>query len=173
MGSGNNLVNGIKKPIMLYVCFGMRRFIQVLLNVVAITPLVLTSACSDDSTSPHIIAEVKHFKKAHELYFDANHYLRDITEGGSVVGSMSEKELNTFVKKLSDALREARGVSDITLREIHPGLPAAYHSIFIPCIEKQIRGFRDFDPKASIEGQELHNVWIDWWNSHVKSFTRF
>ena len=151
----------------------MNRLHQVILMPVMLTLLFAFNACSEDAVTSRVKAEVEHFKKAQKLYFDASRYLSDITSSDSMVGSMRDDELNAFIEKLSNALKEAKLVSDNTLQEIHSELPNAYHSIFIACIEQQIRGFRDFDRKASIEGQMLHDVWIDWWNGHYKEFKNF
>jgi hypothetical protein len=132
--------------------------------------LIIPGACTKSSLTPQEKKEVEHFRKTQALFLEASRYLKKLTSGDFVVGSMSEDERNTYIAKLLDTLREAKSVSNDVLTKIHPELPAAYHSIFIPCIEKNLHGFRDFDPKASIEGTILHNEWIDWWNAHYKEF---
>ncbi|MFB4202948.1 hypothetical protein ACEZHJ_04005 [Arhodomonas sp. KWT2] len=150
----------------------MNRLRQNLFLLVALIFLILGGACSEDPNTAKVKNEVKNFKRAQELYFNADRYLKEITGGNSIVGSFSEDERNTYINKLSIALKEAKLVSDGTLYKLHPKLPEAYHSIFIPCIEKQLKGFAKYDPKASIEGQILHDAWIDWWNGNYKEFRR-
>jgi hypothetical protein len=133
---------------------------------------VLVFGCGKVTLSPQEIKEVEHFKRAQESFLESSRYLKELTKNTTIVGSMSEGERNTYIKMLMETLSEAKSVSDSTLAKIHAKLPLAYHSIFILCIENKLRGFRDFDPKASIQGTELHNAWIDWWNAHYKEFAK-
>jgi len=137
---------------------------------ITLSLLMIASACAKGSITSQEKREVEHFKKAHRLWLEGSRYLNKITSGDFVVGSMSETERNTYIKMLVDTLTEANLVSDITLSKIHPLLPSAYLSIFIPCLENKLRGFRDFDPAASVKGTILHNEWIDWWNAHYLEF---
>jgi len=116
--------------------------------------------------------EIIHFKKAQALFLEAERYLKNITRGDAVVGTITDKERNTYISKLTEALDEASKVSENVLRKIHPKLPEAYRSIFIPCLQKRLNGFQNHDLTATIEGATLHNVWIDWWNAHYKEFAK-
>lgn len=133
---------------------------------------IIVLACGRISLTPQEMKEVKHFKNAQTSFLKSSKYLRELTKDTVLVGSMSEGERNTYIKMLTETLNEAKSVSDSTLAKIHPKLPSVYQSIFILCLENKLRGFRDFDPKASIQGTELHNAWIDWWNAHYKEFAR-
>lgn len=146
------------------------RCYRLFLAVMIIPILVL--ACGKVSLTPQEMKEVEHFKKAQTSFLESSRYLKELTKDTALVGSMSEGERNTYIKMLMETSAEAKSVSDSTLAKIHPKLPSAYHSIFILCIENKLRGFRDFDPKASIQGTELHNAWIDWWNAHYKEFAK-
>lgn len=134
--------------------------------------LIVGSACGKDSVTPQEMKEINHFKKAQTSFLDASRYLKELAKETVLVGSMSEDERNTYIKMLVETLTEAKSVSDPTLAKIHPKLPTAFRSIFIPCIENNLSGFRDFDPKASVQGTVLHNEWIDWWNAHYKEFIK-
>ena len=148
----------------------MKTFCRYRLLPIILVFLMIACACTKSSMTSQEKKEVAHFKKAQTLFLEASRYLKKLTRGDFVVGSMSEDERNTYIKMLLDALLEAKSVSDEVLAKIHPKLPASYHSIFIACLENKLRGFRDFDSKASIQGTTLQNEWIDWWNAHYKEF---
>ena len=134
--------------------------------------LIVGFACGKSSLTPQEMKEIEHFKKAQTSFLESSRYLKELTKGTVLVGSMGEGERNTYINMLMETLTEAKSVSDSTLAKIHPELPSAFRSIFIPCIENKLRGFRDFDPRASVQGTELHNEWIDWWNAHYKEFSK-
>jgi hypothetical protein len=140
--------------------------------IIVIITSILVLACGRVSLTPQEMKEVEHFKKAQTSFFESSRYLKKLTKDTVLVGSMSEGERNAYIKMLTETLTEAKSVSDSTLAKIHPKLPSAYHSIFILSIENKLRGLKEFDPKASIQGTELHNTWIDWWNAHSKEFTK-
>lgn len=145
--------------------FYYHRLLSIMLSL-----LMIASACAKSPLTSQEKKEVEHFNKAQKLFIESSRYLKKLTSGDFVVGSMSEDERNTYIKMLVDTLTEAKSVSNDILAKIHPKLPTAYRSIFIPCLENKLCGFRDFDPKASIQGTILHNEWIDWWNAHYKKF---
>lgn len=146
------------------------RYCRIFLIIIITSILVLS--CGKVYLTPQEMKEVEHLKKAQTSFLESSRYLKDLTKDTVFVGSMSEGERNAYIKMLTETLTEAKSVSDSTLAKIHPKLPSAYHSIFILCIEDKLRGFRDFDAKASSQGTELHNTWIDWWNAHYKEFTK-
>ena len=150
----------------------MNRFFKSRYTLISLALIFLFTVCSEDPETIKFKKEAKHFKQAQKLYFEANRYLKQITEGDSIVGSFSDEERDNYINKLSDALKEAKLVSDSTLYKLHPKLPVTYKAMFIRCIEQQLKGFTAFDAKASIEGQKLHNVWIDWWNNNYKEFKK-
>jgi hypothetical protein len=132
--------------------------------------LTITSACNNTPETSQESEEVKHFRKAQALFIEANRCLNKLIDRDSLVGSRGEDERNACIKMLTDTLADAKLVDDNVLTKIHPKLPQAYRSIFIPCIENQLRGLRDVDPRASIQGAVLNDKWIDWWSSHYKEF---
>lgn len=150
----------------------MKTFRYYGLSIIILTIFVVALACGKGSFNHQEVEEIKHFKNAQKSFLKSSRYLKDLTKGTILVGSISEKERNTYIKMLTETLTEAKSVSDSTLAKIDPELPVAFRSIFIKCIENKLIGFRDFDPKASIQGTELHNKWIDWWNAHYKKFTK-
>ena len=145
-------------------------YYRLLLIILAI--LIVDFACGKASLTPQEMKEITHFKKAQTSFLESSRYLKELTKGTALVGSMSEGERNTYIKMLTETLTEANSVSDSTLAKIHPELPSAFRSIFIPCIESKLSGFRNFDPRASVQGTQLHNEWIDWWNEHYKEFAK-
>jgi len=151
-------------------CMKNFRYYWLLLIVMIIPILVL--ACGKVSFTSQEMKEVEHFKRSQTLFIKSSRYLKELTKNTVRVGSMSEGERNTYIKMLMETLAEAKSVSNSTLAKIHPKLPSSYNSIFILCIENKLRGFKDFDPKASIQGTKLHNTWIDWWNAHYKEFEK-
>jgi hypothetical protein len=150
----------------------MNTFRHYQLFLIVLIGSILVFACGKATLSPQETKGIEHFKRAQESFLESSTYLKKLTKNSAIVGSMSEGERNTYIKMLTETLSEAKSVSDSTLAKIHPKLPSAYHSIFILCIENKLRGFRDFDPKASIQGTELHNMWIDCWNAHYKEFAK-
>ena len=178
----------------------MKTFYYYWLLSIMLSLLMIAGACATSHITSQEKKEIKQFKKAQKLFLESSRYLKKITSGTAIVGpmsedkrnayteakkygkkltsgdfivgSMSEDERNAYIKMLVDTLTEAKSVSDDVLAKIHPKLPTAYNSIFIPCLENQLRGFRDFDPEASIKGTILHNEWIDWWNAHYKEFAK-
>jgi hypothetical protein len=150
----------------------MKTFYYYWLLSIMLSLLMIAGACATSHITSQDKKEIEHFKKAQKLFLKSSRYLKKITSGDAIVGSMSEDERNAYIKMLVDTLTEAKSVSDDVLAKIHPKLPTAYNSIFIPCLENQLRGFRDFDPEASIKGTILHNEWIDWWNAHYKEFAK-
>jgi hypothetical protein len=150
----------------------MKTFRYCRLFIIMLIALGPIFACGKTALSPQEKREVEHFKKAQQSFLESSRYLKELTKDTAIVGSMSKGERDTYIKMLTETLNEAKSVSDSTLAKIHPKLPSAYHSIFILCIESELRGFRDFDPRASIQGTELHNTWVDWWNAHYKEFAK-
>lgn len=150
----------------------MKTFWHCRLFLIILAILIVGFACGKGSVTPQEMKEIEHFKKAQTSFLESSRYLRELTKGTVLVGSMSEGERNTYIKMLMETLTEAKSVSDSTLAKIHPELPSAFRSIFIPCIENKLSGLRDFDPRASVQGTELHNEWIDWWNAHYKEFAK-
>ena len=150
----------------------MKTFRHYQLFIIILAILIVALACGKSAVTPQEMKEINHFKKAQTSFLEASRYLKGLTKDTVLVGSMSESERDTYIRMLMETLIEARSVSDSTLAKIHPELPSAFRSIFIPCIENKLRGFRDFDSKASMQGTELHNNWIDWWNAHYKEFTK-
>jgi hypothetical protein len=150
----------------------MRPFRHYLFSMIIPAILVFAFACGKSSLTPQELKEIKHFKTAQKSFLESSRYLRELTKDTVLVGSMGESERNTYIKMLMETLTEAKSVSDSTLAKIHPELPSTFRSIFMPCIDNKLRGFRDFDPGASVQGTELHNAWIDWWNAHYKEFTK-
>lgn len=148
----------------------MKTFWHCRLFLIILAMLIVGFACGKGSLTHQEMQEIKHFKKAQASFLESSRYLKELTKGTVLVGSMSEGERNTYIKMLMETLTEAKSVSDSTLAKIHPELPSAFRSIFIPCIENELSGFRDFDPRASIQGSQLHDQWIDWWNAHYKEF---
>lgn len=150
----------------------MNRVRQSQFLLIALIFLILSGACSEDHNTTNLKKEAKNFRQAQKLFIDANRYINKITFGDSIVGSFSEGERNTYINKLSSALKNAKLVSDSTLYKLHPKLPEAYQDIFIPCIEKVLKGFIQSDPNISLEGQMLNDAWVDWWNSYYQEFRR-
>jgi len=150
----------------------MKTFRNYRLFIIMLAILVFAFACEKVSVTPQEMKEIVHFKNAQKSFLESGRYLKELTKGTVLVGSMRESDRNTYIKMLMETLTEAKSVSDSTLAKIHPELPSAYRSIFITGIESRLRGFVDSDPRASIQGTELHNTWIDWWNAHCKEFVK-
>ncbi len=150
----------------------MATFWHYRLLIIIMATLIVGFGCGKNLITAQERKEFEHFKKAQESFLESSRYLKELTKDTVLVGSMSEGERNTYIKMLMETLTETKAVSDSTLAKIHPELPSAFRSILIPCIENKLSGFRDFDPRASVSGTELHNAWIDWWNAHCKEFAK-
>lgn len=130
----------------------------------------LMASCSDDPETVKFKEEIKQFRQAQSTFLEANKYINKITSGDSAIGTISEDQRKKYLSILENSLNHAKSVSKKTLSKLHPKLPNAYNSIFIPCLENEINGIKTFDYKASVQSQILNDKWIDWWNSHYKEF---
>lgn len=148
----------------------MKKSIYAATLVFPLTIFLCLFACEKAFLTSQEIKEIDHFKKAQASFLESNKYLKELTQHAGSIGVMSEDERNTYIEMLMDTLAEAKSVSDSTLEKIHSELPSAYRSIFVPCIENKLRGFKNYTLQANIKGVELHNAWVDWWNDHYKEF---
>jgi hypothetical protein len=83
-------------------------------------------------------------------------------------GGLPNEGESKYIVMLREAQIESGLVSDKTLSKIHPKLPETYRSIFVPCIDNKVKGYRDHDREASAMGTKFRNDWMDWWNKNKR-----
>jgi hypothetical protein len=81
---------------------------------------------------------------------------------------LSSGERNEILALKETALQEARLVTPVTLRKIHPDLPRHLNSEYIPGLEYRIRHLRSSggDEEAERKGIALLDSWADWFNAN-------
>ena len=153
---------------------------------------MLMSGCSGSFDFSEKL-QVKNFLKASNLFLEAGRYRKEIFEENQPerirMGTITDGQLKTFIRKLEAARTEALKVSDSVLSKIHPGLPIAFKNLMIRSVDRQIASMNltsmnltSMNPASvnqgdiyqAIEdqmiGMTLHNEWIRWWNANHREF---
>lgn len=157
------------------------------LRIHLVLAALLMSGCSGSFDFSEKL-QVKNFLKASNLFLEAGRYRKEIFEENQPkrirMGTITDEQLKTFIRKLEAAHTEALKVSDSVLTKIHPGLPNAFKNLMIRSVDRQIAGMNltsmnpasvnqgDIDQAIEDQmiGMTLHNEWIRWWNANHREF---
>lgn len=130
--------------------------------------LVLLIALTSCSSEEHIEwtdydkNNIKHFFASRE----ANQQYVQLTNSGNSIKTSASPE--QFLIRLKKALHEAKQLDNAVLAKAHPELPEKYRSLYQASLMHMIRAFENRDNRTSIKGTELHDQWVDWYNSNLK-----
>ena len=118
--------------------------------------------------------QISYFKESHRLFIEASRMQNKIfaSNDGAPISTVlvSDKDLQSYVKTLDSAYNNANKVSLSVLAKIHPELPKAYIDIYLTSLKNQSDSIKESNPEKSILGSELHDLWIDWFNTHYNDF---
>ena len=68
------------------------------------------------------------------------------------------------------AISEAKMIDDTFLKKVHPDFLNHYRYEYQKSLELKLKNFDGMDISAEIEGGQLYNKWVIWYESHKNEF---